>query len=76
MLLGESIGYALQCRVPISDKLTIDPVNPGPLMRIQGALGESISYTLQCPVPISNEITSNPVNPAPSMNVLVILCIW
>ena len=30
--LGESISYALQYRVPISNELTSNPVNPGLLM--------------------------------------------
>ena len=55
--LGESISYALQCRVLVSNALTINPVNPGPLMRVPvilyirhdwgGKLGKSISYALQ-----------------------------
>ena len=86
--LGESISYGLQCRVPISNERTINPVNPGPSMRVpvmlcirhdwgehRGGLGESISYALQCRVPISNELTINPVNPGPLMRVPVILCI-
>jgi hypothetical protein len=69
--LGESISYALQCRVPICTELTSNPVNPGPLMSCCNpvhpaqALGESISYALQCRVPVSNDLTSNPVNPGP-----------
>ena len=76
--LGESISCALQYRVPISNELTSNPVNPGPLMRVlvilcirhdwgehRGGLGESISYALQCRVPISNELTINPVNSGP-----------
>ena len=66
--LGESISYALQCRVPISNELTSNPMNSGPLMWIRGALGESISYAMQCRVPISNKPTINPVNPGPLMS--------
>jgi hypothetical protein len=68
-VLGESISYALQCRVLISNNVTINPVNPGPLMSCCNpvhpaqALGESIRYAMQCRVPIYNELTSNPVNP-------------
>ena len=53
----------------MSNELTSNPVNPGPLMspvnpaQHQGGLGESISYALHCRAPISNELTSNPVNP-------------
>ena len=32
--LGESISYALQCRVPMSNELTMNPVNPGPSMSV------------------------------------------
>ena len=70
-----TITMALQCHVPISNELTSNPVNSGPLMWIQGALGERISYALQCRVPISNELTSNPVNPGPLMRAPVILYI-
>ena len=83
--LGESISYALQYRVPISNVLTSNPVNPGPLMRVPGilcirhdwgehlgGLGESISYALQCRAPISDELTSISVNPGPSLWVPVI----
>ena len=66
---------ALQCRALISNELTSNPVNPGPLMWIRGALGESISYALQCRVPVSNALTINPVNPGPSISVPLILCI-
>ena len=70
---------ALQCRAlqycaPISNELTSNPVNLGPLMsccnpvRPVQALGESISYASRDRVPISNELTSNPVNPGPLMS--------
>ena len=65
---GESISYALQCRVPISNKLTINPVYPAQLERVLGepwgSVGKSISYALQRRVPMPNELTSNPVYPA------------
>ena len=36
--LGENISYALQYRVPISNELTIIPVNSGPLMSVPAIL--------------------------------------
>ena len=78
MHLRESISYALQCRVPISNELTSNSVNLGPSISVPlilYILGESISYALQCRVPISNEFTSNHVNSGPVMRVPVILYI-
>ena len=73
VVLGESISNGLQCRAPISNEPTSNPVKPGPLMspvysvQHQGTLGESISYVLQYRTPISNELTNNPVNSGPLM---------
>ena len=63
VVLEESMRYALQCRVPISNELTSNPVNSGPLIWTQGTLAERISYVLQCGVCISNELMYYPMNP-------------
>ena len=56
--LGESISYALQCRAPISNELTSNPGNPGPLVSpvyplmspvYLGELGESAGRVVKTP---------------------------